>query len=108
MAISSTSGSGINFDGILSGMNTSGIIESLIALQKAPISQLQTQRSKVAQRDSAYQDIRAKVNSFQSTLKSLLMSNSINARSTTSSAGTIATASATADAANGTFTVNVN
>ncbi len=107
MAISSTSGSGINFDGILSGMNTSGIIDSLIALQKAPITQLQKQRSKVASRDSAYQDIRAKVNSFQSTLKSLLMSNSINARSTTSSAGTIATASATADAANGTFTVNV-
>src|SRR6266542_1001167 len=107
MAISSSSGSGINFDGILSGMNTSGIIDSLIALQKAPITQLQKQRSKVASRDSAYQDIRAKVNSFQSTLKSLLMSNSINARSTTSSAGTIATASATADAANGTFTVNV-
>lgn len=107
MAISSTSGAGINFDGILSGMNTSSIIDSLVALQKAPLTQLQTQRSKIVARDSAYQDIRGKVASFQSALKNLLLSSSINARSTTSSAGNIATASASADAASGTLTVNV-
>ena len=73
MAISSTnsgSGSGVgsgsfNFDGVVSGLNTTSIINSLMKLDQAPITQLKNQQSKLQSRDTAYQAVEANVTSFQ-------------------------------------------
>jgi flagellar hook-associated protein 2 len=105
--MSITGTSSFSFDGVLSGMNTSSIIDALVAAQRAPLTQLENQRAKIETRDAAYQDVRGKLSSFQSSLKTLLLTSSINTRSTVSSTPTIATASASADAASGTFSVNV-
>ncbi len=43
----STNGSTIQFSGIASGLNTSAIIQALLAAEKAPITHLQTQQEKL-------------------------------------------------------------
>src|SRR4051812_46164294 len=99
--------SAFNVDGILSGLKTSDLITQLSSAEQSAITTLQTQKSRVAARDKAYQDLNARVVGFQSALKTLLYSSAITGRSALSSTPTIATASASADAANGSFTVNV-
>ncbi len=101
------SSSAFNVDGVLSGLKTSDLINQLSIAEQQAIKNLQNQKTKITTRDKAYQDLNTKVVSFQSSLKMLLMSSTVNGRSALSSAPTIATASATADAANGVFTVNV-
>src|SRR6266540_2724848 len=108
MSVSSVSSqSAFNVDGILSGLKTSDIITQLSNAEQSAITSLQNKKNTIATRDKAYQDLNAKVVSFQSALKTLLYASSINGRSAMSATPTIATASATADAANGAFTVNV-
>src|SRR5438067_8202729 len=116
MAISSTnssSGSGVgsgsfNFDGVVSGLNTTSIINSLMKLDQAPITQLKNQQSKLQSRDTAYQAVEANVTSFQAALQTLLIPSNVNAKAVASSDTSIATAKATSSAANGTYTLSVD
>src|SRR5438552_16793292 len=108
MAVNSVSStSGFNVDGILSGLKTSDLITQLSSAEQNAVKQLQTKRQKVVDRDKAYQDLNARVTGFQTALKTMLLSSSINGRTATSLTPGIATAVASADAANGTFSVNV-
>src|SRR5919197_2538607 len=107
MSISSIGSSSFSFDGVLSGLNTTEIISKLVSLQRGPLNQLKKQQTDVQSRDTAYQAVKAKVASFQSSVQTLLLSTSINAKTATSSTPTIDTATANADALNGPFSVNV-
>jgi flagellar hook-associated protein 2 len=108
MAVNSISStSGFNVDGILSGLKTSDLITQLSSAERNAITQLQTKRQKIVDRDKAYQDLNARVTGFQATLKTLLLSSSVNGRTAASASPLIATAIANADAASGTFSVNV-
>ena len=100
-------GSSFSFDGVLSGLNTTDIISKLISLEQGPLNQLKKQQTAIQSRDAAYQAVRTRLASFQGSLQTLLLSSSVNARSATSATPTIATATANADALNGTFSVNV-
>jgi flagellar hook-associated protein 2 len=106
MSVSSTS-SGFNFDGVVSGLKTGDIITKLMQLEQAPITQLQKQQAKLQARDKAYQDVAAKATGLQSAVSALLLQGSIIGKTASSSLTTVASATAGASAVNGTFSVNV-
>ncbi len=106
MAVSSTS-SGFNFDGVVSGLKTGDIITKLMQLEQAPITQLQVQQAKLQARDKAYQDVAAKATSLQSSVSALLLQGALIGKTASSSLTTVASATAGASAVNGTFGVNV-
>src|SRR6266508_874282 len=89
MAISPTSS--FNFDGVISGLQTSSIIDKMMSLSRAPLTRLQNQQSVVQTRDKAYQALKAQVSSFQSALKTLLRPSNVNAKLGTSSSTSVAT-----------------
>lgn len=106
---SNSSGSSLfNFSGLVSGMNTSDIVTKLMSLEQAPLKRLQSQQTKLAAIDTAYSDLNTKLTAFQSAAANLLLPSNVNAKTATSSAATVATATANAGAVNGTFSVLVN
>src|SRR5438132_8004301 len=100
--------SSFNFDGVVSGLNTSSIIDKMMSLYKAPLTALQNKQSDVQARDKAYQAIKTQVTSFQTALQTLLKPSNVNAKAATSSATSIATATANSDAVNGSFGLTVS
>ena len=84
MAVSSTS-SGFNFDGVVSGLKTGDIITKLMQLEQAPITQLQVQQAKLQARDKAYQDVAAKATSLQSSVSALLLQGALIGKTASSS-----------------------
>jgi flagellar hook-associated protein 2 len=113
MSISSLSGSGSPFgmDGIVSGLRTSDIITKLMSIERMPLNNLSRQRQKISDKNAAYQDIRGKLASFQTSLQALFSAAATNTKTATVTPPTGATASltaaATSDAIAGTYTVNV-
>src|SRR5712691_1073788 len=108
MSVSSTSSSsGFNFDGVISGLKTGDIITKLMSIQQGPLLQLQKQQLKIQSRDKAYQDVATKATSLQSAVSTLLLQSNTIGKTASSSATTVATATANANAANGSFSVNV-
>jgi len=107
MSVSSSTAAGFNFDGVISGLKTGDIITKLMQLEQAPIIQLQKQQARIQARDKAYQDIAAKGTSLQSAAAALLLQSAVLGKTASSSAPTFATATAGADAVNGSFSVNV-
>lgn len=106
MAVNSTTP--FQFNGVVSGLNTSSIISALVSLDKGPLTQLQTQQHEVQSRDSAYQQIQSQVQSFQQALQTLLTPSNVNAKTVTSSTTSVATATANSSAVNGTVSLNVS
>jgi flagellar hook-associated protein 2 len=109
MSISSTSlsTSTFNFDGIVSGLKTSDIIDKLMSLEQGPLNQLKAQQVDRQARDDAYQAIDARVADFQTALNKLLIPSNVNAKAVASSTTTTATATASSAATNGTYQLNV-
>ena len=115
MAISSSSlststgsaGSSFQFDGVVSGLNTTSIIQSMLAQDQGPLNQLKKQQTDVQNRDAAYQAIETQVSSFQTALNNLLIPSNVNAKLVGSSTTTVATGTGSADAVNGTYSLNV-
>jgi flagellar hook-associated protein 2 len=99
--------SAFNFTGVVSGLDTNGVISKLMSLQQGPLHQLQQQESAIKTRDSAYQTLKGQISSFQIALQSLLLPTNVNAKTATSSSTSVATATANADAINSSFSVNV-
>src|SRR5579859_3652208 len=114
MAISSTTsaaaagtGTSFNVDGVVSGLNTSALITQLMTLSQAPLNQLTAQQTAVKARDAAYQSISSQLITFQGSVQNLLLSTAINAKISTSTVPTVATATADSTAINGNFSINV-
>src|SRR3569833_960197 len=106
----STSGSGsssFNFDGVVSGLNTTSIINAMLAQDKAPLTAKTNQQTKLKIVDAAYQAIKSQLSSFQGSVQALLLSTGVQTKLAASSATGVATATANASAANGSFTLNV-
>jgi flagellar hook-associated protein 2 len=101
----------INFSGVVSGLDTTSIINSLMALERRPLTNFNNQKAQIQARDQAYQDVKGKLTALQSALQSLMQSSAINVKSASVSApsgsSTVLTATATSDAAAGAYAVNV-
>ena len=104
-SLSSTSS--FSFDGIVSGLKTSDIIDKMMSLEQGPLNQLKAQQAATQARDDAYQAIDAKVATFQTALNKLLIPSNVNAKTVASTTTTTATATASSAATNGTYQLNV-
>jgi flagellar hook-associated protein 2 len=65
------SSSGINFSGLSSGIDTESIITKLLAIERKPAQQLQTQQKALLDKDTAYKTVSAQLIAFQASATSL-------------------------------------
>jgi flagellar hook-associated protein 2 len=96
-------------NGLVSGLNTSAIIQGLVAVQQQKITDLENQKQTVTTQQAAFDGIEAKVLALQGTLTPLTSSqNSVfAARTATPSDTSILTAAASTNAVSGTYDLQV-
>ncbi len=90
------------------GLDVQGLVQQILFVEAAPIRRLETEKGGIESRISAYNSLTSKLTSLQSTLESLNTAESFGARLAKSSDEDSLTASATSDAAVGTYQINVS
>jgi flagellar hook-associated protein 2 len=105
-SISATSSTGLGLTGLSSGLDTSGIITKLMAIEAQPQTQLKSRLTSLQTHTSALQSLNTAIAGVATTAKSALTANALSSFTTTSSS-TAATAKASSAATAGTtqFTV---
>ncbi len=94
-------------DGLMSGLDTSGIIQSLANIQRKPIALLTDRRTSAANKLSVYQSLTGQLLALQTRAASLAGGSMFNARRTGVSDSSFLLASAAAGTANGSYAVRV-
>ena len=107
---SSSSSSPISVNGLVSGINTTSVIQALLATEQQKITNLQTEQQTVTTAQTAFDGIEAKIQALQGTLAPLTSAQSsvFDARTATSSNTGIVNAAASGDAINGVYDLRVN
>ena len=106
MATSSSSGS-ISSLGVGSGLDLSGLLTKLMAVEQQPLTLLDTQEASYQAKLSTYGTLKGSLSSLQSAAKALSSTSSFNAYKTTLSSSTYFSASASSSAAAGSYSVEV-
>ena len=105
--ISTTSISGLGLSGLSSGLDTSGIITKLMAIESAPQSQLKTQLTTLQTHTTALQSLNTAVAAVATTAKAALGANALTSFiATSSSSAATVSASSAASAGSLSFTVD--
>jgi flagellar hook-associated protein 2 len=103
--------SGLSLGGLASGLDTKAIIEQMMALERRPIDNLKAKQSAHGGRMTAIQSVKDLITALQSAARGLAERSKMNAKSavtdTPSTSPSVLTASASADAINGSFKVTV-
>jgi flagellar hook-associated protein 2 len=99
---------GIAFTGLASGLNSTQIIEALLTTDNGRIAALQAQKTTIATRMSAIGTLKSKLSAVISKAEGLRFQNQVMTRGTTTSNATGVSATATSQAAIGSFTVTVD
>lgn len=94
-------------NGLVSGLNTQALIQSMMQSYLAPIQDLQSQQSALQTQAGDYQAINKDILSLQSAARALSTSSGWNARQATSSDSAVATATASAGTPTGSVSFNV-
>lgn len=97
----------ISSPGIGSGLDISGIVTKLMSIEQQPLAALQTKQTTLTAELSAYGTLKATVTSFQGAMDSLDDVSKFKIFTANSSVTTVATASADATAARGTYALEV-
>ena len=99
-----------SIDGLVSGLDTTSVIEGLVELQEAQVDRLDLQRFEIQTQQSAFQGIESRVLSLQTRMTSLnRTSNSVfDQTSGVSSDESVLTVDAGSNASEGSFSVRVN
>ena len=84
----------LSVDGLASGLDTSGLIQQLLAIQQRPIFLLQEQVATANQKQTAFLDVTARVLSLQTTVARLADPETFNAVTASSSNESVLAASA--------------
>jgi flagellar hook-associated protein 2 len=97
----------VSFGGLISGINTQQIVQALLAAQKAPVIQLQSQQAQEQSKLSAWQDISTKLQALQTASDTLGLQASVNAKSITFS-GSVASGVVNPSASLGSFQLQID
>lgn len=100
---------GIGFNGLISGLDTSAIVEALMLADRAPLTTLANKREAIIARNEAVSTIKSRLSALQGSLTSLKLESTLNARAVTLS-GTSTSAvsvSANSKAALGNYSIGV-
>jgi flagellar hook-associated protein 2 len=106
-SISTTSLSGLGLTGLSSGLDTSGIITKLMAIEAQPQTQLKTQLTTLQTHTSALQSLNTAIAAVSTTAKSALTANALSSFTASSSSG-VATATASSSATAGALQFTVD
>ena len=93
--------------GLVSGLDTTKIIEQLMSLEQRPLRLLESQQEKTKVRKTAYSDLSGKLSTLRSKTISLLLSSTSQARTATAANTAVATANAAPGTALQSFTLDV-
>jgi flagellar hook-associated protein 2 len=107
-----SSGSGLSFSGLASGLDTQSIISQLMAVEKRPLQIIQTKKNTHDATVTALATLKGKISGLKSVAAALADRSKVNAKAastdTPSGNPTVLTATASADAINGTYKVTVS
>jgi flagellar hook-associated protein 2 len=98
----------ISSPGIGSGLDTGGIISKLMAVEAIPLNQLTTQENSYQTKLTAYGQVQSGLSAFQSSLFGLSNINTLNTVSATSSDTSVLSATASATAQAGNYSISVS
>lgn len=104
-------GNSLSIPGLMSGLSTADIIAKMMDVEKLPLTSMQNKKDQAQQRLDAFRDIRTRFSSLLTAIQNLNKRSSIDAKSVTADtptgSPTLVTATASADAALGAFTLKV-
>ena len=103
--------SGVSLSGLASGLDTKSIIEQLMSLERRPLDNIKAKQTAHNSRVSAVKSVQDLIGSLQTAAKGLSERSKMNAKSavtdTPNTSPAVLSASASADAINGSFKVTV-
>jgi len=97
----------MSLGGLASGMDTASIVEQLVALERQPIYRYEDEISQLEKQKGAWRDINSRISSLGDKLTDLKFSSTFNSRSAESSNEEVATATASNDAAEAIYDLDV-
>lgn len=100
--------SSIQFGGVSSGLDTKAIIDAMLAAERAPLTRLKTQATRLKTRQDAYGQLGAAMNDLLSKVQAFTLTSAGSARSATSSDTAHFTATAGTGAIPGLYRVAVD
>lgn len=107
-ATTSASGSTYQFTGAISGLDTSSLIQAMLAAEKAPLTTIAAKRTALQAQQRAWETLRTQLATLMTATKALATGGSAAARLASSSNTSVLTATASAGAIAGTYMVQVN
>lgn len=107
MAVTSTSNSGFQVSGIISGLDTDGIIQSLIDIEKAPLTTLDQREAQFNNELTAWRSLNTRLLAMDTTASRLTSDSLYESRKAALSDTAVATVTATAGKDLGTFSLSV-
>jgi len=101
------SSAGISFGGLASGLDTQAIISALVAVERRPISALETKKTNLNKQKTLFNDLKGLLDKLQTSAKSLKTTSDFLKMKVASDDEDLVTASATSTAAPGSHTIEV-
>jgi flagellar hook-associated protein 2 len=101
-------GTTIQFGGVVSGLNTQGIIDALVAVQKQPLTDLQTKEANLTARKTAYTQVGTAINDLIAKVKNFTVTSAGASRVAIPSDSSIFTATAATSSAVAQYQVSVD
>jgi flagellar hook-associated protein 2 len=99
--------SSIQFGGVVSGLNTQSIIDALVAAEKQPLTDLQTQEANLTAQKSAYTQVGTAIDNVVTAIKAFTVTSAGSSRMASSSDTSVMSASAGASASVASYQVSV-
>jgi len=97
----------ISIDGLASGLNTTELVDKLMAIERRSVILLEAGQARVNNQLAAFRVLNTKLLAFQTTANTVSRSAAFSAMTTSVSDETLLTATATSDASAGTYAVTV-
>jgi flagellar hook-associated protein 2 len=98
----------IQFGGVVSGLNTQGIIDALVAVEKQPLTVLQAREATLTSQKAAYGQLGTAMDDLIAKIKSFTVTSAGASRSATTTDSSILTATASTSAAVATYQISVD
>jgi len=97
----------MQLDGLATGMDTTSMIDQLVALERRPIYNYQQEISEMEQTKGAWRDVNSRLDKLEDRTTDLKLSSTFNSRSASSSNKDVVTATASNDADEANYSVTV-
>ena len=98
----------IQFGGVVSGLNTQSIIDALVAVEKQPLTVMQTKEADLSAQKDSYARVGTALDDLIAKIKAFTVTSAGSSRAATSSSPSVLTATATTSAAVASYQISVD